>query len=112
HLEGLSNLLITSLAQWPDLTILRRDRVKSLAREVASERSRVDCTVALVAAQRALEAVDLAAPVPAAGAVVFCGQAERGSEGYTVRLEAVEHGRSRIEVYESSTDRDALPPVV
>ena len=112
QLEGLSNLLITSLDQWPDLRILRRDRIKSLARDVASERSRVDCTVALVAAQRALEAVDLAGPVPAAGAMVFCGQAERVGEGYTVRLEALEHGRSRFLLSESSTDRQGLPGVV
>jgi eukaryotic-like serine/threonine-protein kinase len=112
QVEGLSNLLITSLDQWPNLRILPRDRIKSIAREVASERSRIDCTVALVAAQRALEAANLAAPVPVAGAVVFCGQTERIGDGYSVRLEALEHGSPRFVLTESSSDRNGLSAVV
>lgn len=112
QVEGLSNLLITSLGQWPNLRILPRDRIKSIAREVANERSGVDCTVALSAAQQALAAAALAAPVPAAGAVVFCGQVDRVGDGYSVRLEARERGRSQFVLTETSSNREGLTAVV
>ena len=100
ELEGVGELVRTSLEQWPRLLVLPRQRVLALGG--ASDRDRVDCGAAREAARR----VNATA--------VLCGRASRTGESYALRLEGTQPatGRQLLVVNETAPTRDDVPSMV
>ncbi|HZW91194.1 MAG TPA: protein kinase, partial [Myxococcaceae bacterium] len=100
ELEGVGELVRTSLEQWPRLLVLPRQRVLALGG--ASDRDRVDCGSAREAARRVN------------ATVVLCGRASRAGSGYALRLEGTQPGTGRhiLVVNDTALTRDDVPSMV
>jgi eukaryotic-like serine/threonine-protein kinase len=101
ELDGVGELVRTSLEQWPRLLVLPRQRVLALS-GAPTDRDRVDCAAAQEAARRAN------------ATVMLCGRTSRSGAGYAVRLEASQPatGRQLLAVTETAPTRDDVPAMV
>jgi tetratricopeptide (TPR) repeat protein len=101
ELDGVGELVRTSLEQWPRLLVLPRQRVLALAGAPAG-RDRVDCA----AAQQAARQVGATA--------VLCGKATRSGTGYEldVQIAAPKDGRQLLAVTDSARSKDEIPALV
>jgi tetratricopeptide (TPR) repeat protein len=101
ELDGVGELVRTSLEQWPRLVVLPRQRVVALAGS-ATDRDRVDCAATREAARR------VNAPV------VLCGRASRAGSGFALHLEAAhpDTGRPLLVVDDTASTRDDIPAMV
>ncbi|HEY1417292.1 MAG TPA: serine/threonine-protein kinase, partial [Myxococcaceae bacterium] len=101
ELDGVGELVRTSLEQWPRLLVLPRQRVLALASAPAG-RDRLDCA----AAQQAARQVGATA--------VLCGNATRSGGGYEVHVQVTgpKDGRQLLAVTDTARSKDEIPALV
>src|SRR5262249_52139728 len=101
ELEGVGELVRTSLEQWPRLLVLPRQRVLALA-GAAAGKDRVDCATAQQAARQV------------GATAVLCGNATRSPAGYELHVEVTgpKDDRRILTVSDSARSKDEIPALV
>ncbi|HET6981739.1 MAG TPA: protein kinase [Myxococcaceae bacterium] len=101
ELDGVGELVRTSLEQWPRLLVLPRQRVLALA-GAAAGKDRVDCGTAQQAARQV------------GATAVLCGNAMRSPAGYELHVQVTgpKDDRQILTVSESARSKDEIPALV